>query len=204
MKEHRSVQQVVRLLSLLGIECPVRPDTPPRPDVFVEFNARRIAIAIETTDFHGDETRHGGSATRRDEQQDAAAGRVRAYPVPIDPLPGLVSRIRAKVSKRYDLSGMEEAWLAIFAGVPQLGATAATFLLPTFLNCHALTAHTSDSLEASVFRCAYILCELTEVEQPKLYSWEKGRAWTEVRLLGQHTPRPSPFWEIKRQFFRKE
>jgi hypothetical protein len=175
----------------------VRPESPPRPDVFAEVDSR--LIAVETTDFHGDETGRGGSGVRRDEQLDAVAGRIRAYAVPADPLHGLVCRIQAKVSKQYELSATDEAWLAIFAGLPQLGAAAATFLVTTFLNCQQLTIHTAALLETSVFRRSYILCELAEAGQPKLYSWEKGQVWIEVGLPGRASPGPSPtFWDIQR------
>ena len=85
--------------------------------------------------------------------------------------------------------------------MPQTGAAAATFLVTTFLNCQQLTVHTTDLLETSVFRRSYILCELTEAGQPKLYSWEKGHSWAEVMLPGEATRRPSPtFWDIQRLF----
>ena len=128
---------------------------------------------------------------------------MRTYAVPADPLHGLVCRIQAKVSKRYDLSATDEAWLAVFAGVSQAGAAAATFLVTTFLNCQQLTVHTSELLETSVFRSSYILCELTEAGQPKLYSWEKGGAWTEARIPGPDAPGPSPTFGKSRSFFRK-
>jgi len=41
--------------------------------------------------------------------------------------------------------------LAVFAGVPQLGAVAATCLPTAFLSCNDLTAHTSALFEASAF-----------------------------------------------------
>jgi hypothetical protein len=170
--------------------------------VSVEIDGRRIAI--ETTDYHGDEASHGGSAIRRREQRDAAAGRIRTYAVPADPLRGLVYRIQAKISKQYDLSGTDEAWLAIFAGVPQSGAAAATFLATTLLNSRQLTVHAAPLLEASIFHRSYVLCELTETGHPRLYAWEKGRAWIEVTLTGQAPPSPSPtFWDIQK-LFRKE
>jgi len=170
--------------------------------VFAEVGTRRIAI--ETTDYHGDEASHGGSAIRRQEQHDAAAERVRAYAIPANTLHGLVYRIQAKVSKHYELSETDEAWLAIFAGVPQSGAAAATFFATTFLNPQQLTLHTAPLLETSMFARSYILCELTETGQPKLYAWEKGRAWTDLRLPGQVPPLPSlTFWDIQK-LFKKE
>lgn len=107
------------------------------------------------------------------------------------------------MSKQYDLAGTDEAWLAIFAGVPQSGATAATFLVTTFLNPETLTIHTAPLLEASIFHRTYILCELTEAGHPRLYAWEKGRDWAEVKLPGQGTSQPSStFWDIQK-FFRR-
>ncbi len=197
-KEERSVVQVGRLLGTLGLSPRrIGAAIPPRPDVFAEVDGRRIAI--ETTDYHGDESDRGGSPVRRRETHDAAAGRIRTYAVPADPLRGLINRILAKVSKQYDVSGTDEAWLTIFAGVPQLGAAAATFLVTTFVNPEQLTIHTAPLLEASIFHRCYVLCELTETGHPRLYAWEKGRAWTEVRLPGQSPPSPPPtFWDIQR------
>ena len=171
-KEQRSIEQVRQLLGALGFDrAPVLPESPPRLDVFPEVDNRRIAI--EATDYHADRMSPGGSAIRRGEQLDLRAGRRRTYAVPIDPLPGLVCCIQAKETKRYEVSATDEVWLAIFAGVPQLGAAATTFLVTTFFNVHHLTAHTADLLETSVFGRCYILCGLTEAGQPKVYSWRK-------------------------------
>ncbi|MHA6848133.1 hypothetical protein [Ralstonia syzygii] len=199
-KEQRSVEQVRQLLSALGFSgARVHPASPPRPDVFAEIGSRRIAI--ETTDYHGDETSRRGSAVRRDEEQDAREGRTRAHTLPAASLPGLVSRIQAKVKKHYELSPTDEAWLAIFAGVTQPGAAAATLLVTSFIDCEQLTICTAPLLEASVFHRCYIFCKLTEAGQPKLYLWEKGRAWTEVTLPSQATPGPVPtFWDIQKLF----
>jgi hypothetical protein len=205
MREHsneqRSVVQVARMLNALRLSSvSLCADIPPRPDVAAELDGGR-RIAIETTEYHGDETNRGGSGTRRNEQRDAAAGRMRTYAVPTNPLHGLISRIQAKTSKQYDLSGSDEAWLVIFAGVPQSGAVAATFLVTTFLNGEQLTIHTSALLEASIFSRSYLFCELTELGRPRLYGWQKGRDWTEVSLPGQTTPPPSPtFWDIQKAF----
>jgi hypothetical protein len=199
-KEERSVEQVRQLLRALGFDgARVLPESPPRPDVFAEVDSRRIAI--ETTDFHGDRMSPGGSTIRRDEQLDVRAGCMRTYAVPTEPLQELVCCIQAKVSKQYEVSATDEAWLAVFAGVPQPGAAAATFLVTTFLNVQHLTTHTAALLETSVFRRCHILCGLTEAGHPKLYSWDKGHAWTEVSLPGQTAPEPMPtFWDIQKLF----
>ena len=123
------------------------------------------------------------------------------YSVPINPLYGLVSCIAAKVSKQYEMCGADEIWLAMFAGVPQAGAAAATFLVSTFLNTQDLTDHTAAMLETSAFCRSYILCGLTEAGQSKLYSWEKGRAWVEVSVPGQTDAEPGlTFWDIQKLF----
>jgi hypothetical protein len=199
-KEQRSVEQVHQLLRALGFHsAQVLPKNPPHPDVFAEFDDRRIAI--ETTDFYGDRKSPGGSGIRRDERLDVRAGRVRTYAVPTDPLPGLVSCIQTKASKQYELSMTDEVWLAIFAAVPELGATAATFLVTAFLNLQLLTSRTVGMLERSPFRRSYIFCGLTVTGRPKLYSWVKGGVWTEVAVPGRVPPeRMLTFWDIQKVF----
>ena len=202
-KEEESVERVGRLFSALGLGIAnLQADRPPRPDVRAQIGSRQIAI--ETTDYHGGERTRGGSLVRRQEEQDFAANQLRAYWLPADPLKGLVARIRAKVSKHYDVSATDEVWLAIFAGLPQPGATAATFLLKTFLNCPKLTDHTASLLEASIFSRSYILCGHTEAGQPKLYVWKKYEIWTEVKLADR-TPetKASTFWEIRNLLNKK-
>jgi hypothetical protein len=105
------------------------------------------------------------------------------------------------VAKQYEISGTDETWLAIFAGVPQAGAAAATFLIATFVNVQDITARTAAVLERSAFCRSYILCGLTEAGQPRLYSWEKGRAWVELSVSGQTVAEPTlTFWDIQKLF----
>lgn len=184
-KEQRSVEQVRRLFGALGRpDVQIRPQPPPCPDVLVEIDGKRIAV--EATDYHGDEANHGGSALRKQEEQHAAAGQVTGSYVPPDPTPGLVRRINEKVSKSYDLAKVDEFWLVIFAGVPQIGAVASTFLIPQALDCHKLSARTVLSLEKSRFDCCHIFCLLAH-NGPRLFSWQKGDDWREVPLPGRKT-----------------
>jgi hypothetical protein len=112
-----------------------------------------------------------------------------------------VSCIQAKASKQYELATTDEVWLAIFGAVPELGATAATFLVTAFLNLQYLTSRTVSVLERSVFCRAYIFCGITEAGRPKLYSWVKGGVWTEVAVSGQEPPEPVlTFWDIQKVF----
>src|SRR5713226_3715597 len=97
-KEQRSVEQVKRLLAALGWSTtriyPIAPEDRSRPDVLVEIDGHKIAI--EATDYHGDEKERGGSPLRREERQDAATGRIKAYWGSTDSMPGLVKRIKEK------------------------------------------------------------------------------------------------------------
>lgn len=170
-KEQRSAAQVGRLFSALG-----------RPDVLVEIDGKRIAI--ETADYHGDEGDRGGSVLRKQEEQHAAAECINLYWVPLEAPSGLIRRIKAKASKSYELTGSDEFLLAIFAGVPQIGACASTFLFPMALDCQNLTTLTASSLQNSQFVKCHIFCDLA-LEGPKLYSWQRGDHWRAVTLLGQ-------------------
>lgn len=202
-KEQRSAAQVGRLFRAIGRpDARIQPQAPPRPDTLVEIDGKRIAI--ETTDFHGDEGERGGSALRKEEERHAAPGQIRGYWPPYNPLPRLVRRINAKAFKSYDLTGADEFWLAIFAGVPQEGAVASTSLFPMALDCQeltTLTTLTASSLENSQFVKCHIFCELA-VSGPCLYSWQRGARWREVPLPGRRTDsEPSlTFWDIQKLF----
>jgi len=199
-KELRSVAQVGRLLSALGRpDAQIQQQAPPRPDVLVEIDGRRIAV--EATDYHGDEANRGGSVLRKQEGHHAAAGQTRVYAVSLDPLPGLVRRINEKASNSYELTGADEFWLAIFAGVPQWGAVASTFLFPPSLDCKRLSELTASSLQKSQFVCCHIFCELAD-NGPRFYSWREGGHWSEVALPGRRAKSmPSPtFWDIQKLF----
>jgi len=147
-KEKRTVEQVRCLFSALGrLDVQILPQPPPCPDVLVEIDGKRIAV--EATDYHGDEANHGGSALRKQEEKRAAAGQDTGSYVPLDPTPGLVKRIKEKVCKSYDLSKVEKAWLVIFASIPQIGAFTSTFLPTPALDCDKLSAETVSLLKKS-------------------------------------------------------
>ncbi len=99
---------------------------------------------------------------RKQEEQHAARGQIRGYWVSLDPIPGLVGRVKEKVSKSYELTGADEFWLVIFAGVPQWGAVTSTFLFPLSLDCQRLSALTASLLQNSGFGRCYIFCELAD------------------------------------------
>ncbi len=179
-KGHRSVEQVRRLLAYMGF-CATRLELqrPPGPDVLAEIAGRKIGI--ETTDYHGGEQVSGGSNLRKREEKDVRDGRPTAYWVPIDPLPGLTKRIEEKSKKRYETSGIDEVWLAIFAGVPQHGAVASTFMFTLFLNCEKLHSQTDAMLRNSQFSRCYLFCGLTAGDHPVVYLWTKADRWHELK-----------------------
>jgi hypothetical protein len=177
-KEQRSVEQLYRFFTALGRhDVQIRPQKPPHPDVLVEIDTKRIAV--ETTDYHGDEANRGGSALRRQEEQHAAAGEITGSYGPLDPTPGLVKRINEKVPKSYDLTNVDELWLVIFSSVPQIGAFTSTFLIPQALDCNKLSEKTGSSLEKSQFDCCHIFC-FSAHNGPRLYSWKRGDHWRDT------------------------
>ncbi|HVC37540.1 MAG TPA: hypothetical protein VNF46_03965 [Gammaproteobacteria bacterium] len=160
-KGQRSSEQVRRLLASIGSKASgIAPQCPPKPDLLVVISDRRIAI--ETTDYHSDEQIMGGSNLRKQEEKDAREGKIKGYWVPPDPLPGITKRIGEKTKKAYDTSGADETWLAIFAGVSQLGALASTFIFKLAVNCSKLNEHTGDMLKTSLFSRCYLHCAITE------------------------------------------
>jgi hypothetical protein len=180
-KDQKPVEQVRRLLNALGYNnFSLTPQQPPRPDVLAVIGPRQIFI--EATDYHGDEKVTGGSSLRKQEQKDFASEQIKGYWPPVDPMPAIVRRITEKTSKRYDVIDADETWLAIFAGVPQLGATASTFMLSLALNTQQLTSKSVSLLDKSQFSRCYIFCNLTENGHPRLYSWHRGNSWNEVVL----------------------
>lgn len=181
-KEQREVELARRLFTAFGLpEVQIKSQLPPRPDVLVEIIDAAKRIAIEATEYHGDEANHGGSPLRKQEEQDAAAGQIKGGYGIVDSTPGLGMRICTKVSKRYDLSNVDEFWLVIFAGIPQIGAIKSTFLPE--VNCKRLSERTVPSLEKSRFDCCHIFC-VSHIG-PRLYSWKKGRnAWRAIPLIG--------------------
>lgn len=196
-KELRSVEQVKRLLTALGYQFTrIEAVAPPRPDVFADVDGRRISI--ETTDYHGYEKEKGGSPLRREEERDIEAGRMKAYWGAAKSEAGLTRRISEKTAKSYDVSDANELWLAIFAGVPQLGAVASTFLPTIFLNLDELNKQTISLLENSQFSRCYLFCELTE-NGPKLYCWIKDNQWHEIKIANREPAEEATlsFWDIQ-------
>ncbi|MHB8455726.1 MAG: hypothetical protein ACYDDO_13775 [Acidiferrobacterales bacterium] len=201
-KAQRPVEQVRRLLDAL--QCPatrIEPLPPPRPDVQAEIRGR--IIMIEATDYHGDE-QQGSSRLRQQEEKDARAGRLRGYCPPIDPLPGLTKRIEEKTQKRYDVSGTNEVWLAIFAGVSQLGAFASTVLLPESLDCGKLNTQTNRLFQESPFSRCYLFCEMTD-QGPVAYGWTRKDPWQRISIHQEqsHSTLAPSFWDIQKALKKK-
>ncbi|MHB8405311.1 MAG: hypothetical protein ACYDCJ_07820 [Gammaproteobacteria bacterium] len=67
-KGQRSSEQVRRLLAAIGCDTnKIAPQRPPKPYLLVVISDRRIAI--ETTDYHGNEQRMGDSNLRNQEEK---------------------------------------------------------------------------------------------------------------------------------------
>ena len=187
-KEQRAVGQVQRLFSALNWPfVQILPQAPPCPDVLVDTGRKRIAV--EATDYHGDEADRGGSTLRQQEEKRATHGLVTGALVPIDPMPGLIKRLKAKTSNSYDLTNVDEAWLVIFACLPQMGALTSTFLIPQALDLRKLSANTAPLLEKSAFnRC--LIHGFVAHGGPWFFSWQKGSDWC--------APQPNPCASTKR------
>ncbi|OGA02874.1 MAG: hypothetical protein A3I00_05810 [Betaproteobacteria bacterium RIFCSPLOWO2_02_FULL_64_12] len=147
-------------------------------DVEVRLGQRRIAVQV--TQYHGNEGT-GGSALRAQEESDAARGLRRAYAVPTDASAGLTKRFSDKIAKaeRYTFEEFTEGevWLLVAAWVPQYGASAATTLIPIFIRVEWLERHFSEALRASKYRRAF----LHVYQWPSLYQWSPESGWQVVR-----------------------
>src|SRR5574337_233485 len=152
MTHHVEEIELTRRL-LLALDCArfvLNPSD--RPDVNAAIDGR--SIGIEATVFHADEgLGPGGSGLRASEEKTAkqAGGRPYAIAGIVDPLPGLTTRIRHKVTiaQEYDRSRFAELWLLIIGQIPKLGAVTSTFALSAALNAASLNHHLHELLSGS-------------------------------------------------------
>jgi hypothetical protein len=158
-----------------------------RPDVDATIAGR--SIGVEVTVFHADETPgSGGSALRAAEEKAAKQAGGGPYGVwgVLDPLPGLTTRVRDKVTlaEDYDRTRFAELWLFIVAQFPKPGALASTFALSAALNAPTLDEHLHELLSRSPFARAYLHLSLEQT----VYAWTPSERW---RLLTGAPPEPS-------------
>jgi hypothetical protein len=95
---------------------------------------------------------------------------------------------------RMSFAGFDEFWLLMCAGVPELGAIAATSVMTPWLTTDALDAATSQSLTASKYTRAFIHAILG-VEEKALYQWDRGAGWSKATLELPPEEQASELWQ---------
>ena len=192
MKKHVEEIELTRRL-LQALDCGDFVLSPSdRPDVDVAIDGR--LIGVEVTVFHADEgPGREGSVLRATEEKTAKQARGRPYAMAgiVDPLPGLVARIRDKVTiaEDYRRSRIAELWLLIVGQFPKPGAVASTFALSAGLNTASLNQHLHELLSRSRFARAYVQLSLDQT----ICAWTPSEGW---RLLRGSLPAPggSELW----------
>ncbi len=147
-----------------------------RPDVNAAIDGR--SIGIEVTVFHADEgLGPGGSGLRASEEKTAKQAGGRPYTIAgvVDPLPGLTTRIRHKVTiaQDYDRSRFAGLWRLIVGQIPKLGAVTSTFALSAALNAAYLNHHLHELLSGSPFARVYLHLSLEQT----IYAWTLTEGW---------------------------
>jgi hypothetical protein len=177
MAKHAEEIELTRRL-LLALNCAdfvLNPND--RPDVDGAIGGRSVGVV-----FHADEgPGHGGSVLRATEEKTAKQADGRAYAMAgiVDPLPGLVTRVRDKVTiaEDYDRSRCTELWLLIVGQLPRPGAVASTFALSAALNAASLNQHLHELLSGSRFARAYVHLSLEQT----IYAWSPSEGWWLLR-----------------------
>jgi hypothetical protein len=138
-----------------------------RPDVIAIINGKRVGI--EVTQFHADEQSGvRGSALRKVKDSSGQW-------VPANPLPGLVARIKKKISDAvsYDKTGYDQLWLLISSQLPKEDALAATFAFAPFVDVTKLNAATHMQLCRSSFSTAHFHLMMSH----EVYSRSPSEQW---------------------------
>ena len=147
-----------------------------RPDIIALIDGMRIGI--EETKFHSDEQlENSGSLLRNQEKKTAKLNPNSSYTTAgiIDPLPALIARIRDKITiaSNYDTSRFDQLWLLISGQIPELGAVAATFAIPQFVNIAALNEATHEILTTSSFSAVHFHLIMSHT----VFTWSQGTKW---------------------------
>jgi hypothetical protein len=147
-----------------------------RPDVIALIDGMRIGI--EVTKFHSDEQlENSGSSLRNQEKKTAKLNPNSSYTTAgvIDPVPALIARIKDKINiaSNYDASQFDQLWLLISGNIPELGAVAATFAIPQFVNIAELNEATDKILATSSFSAVYFHLIMSHT----VFMWSQGTKW---------------------------
>lgn len=146
-------------------------------DVAVECDGRRIGFQV--TDFHSDESAGSsrkGSELRRQESEKVKNGLPAPTFVNLDPIPGLVQRIKDKSKKRWSKRDFPEMNLLIAASVLQLPGVASTFMWSPKVDLSKLNSQLSSLLAG----CDYFAVYLYNMMQGHVHRWTKAAGWENV------------------------
>jgi DnaB-like helicase N terminal domain len=121
---------------------------------------------------------HGttGSSLRHEETRKAAVGLPAAMFVKPISLPALIHVLEGKVNKGWSQKDFPDMRLVIAASVPQVGATASTFLFEARLNVNEMNAQLSPILEQTKYSAAYLYVMMPE----SVYEWKKESGWKKL------------------------
>lgn len=174
-KQQEEMEQAARFLRALG-HVGARLEAGDLPDVIAFIEGRRIGI--EVTQFHADEQPDvPGSSLRAAEKKKAkdAGGRPYFQWGVANPLPGLVARIKDKIAivAAYDETRYAELWLLISSQLPKMGALAATYAVPGFIDIPQLNQDTHAALSRSSFAAVHLHLMLSHA----VYSWTRAEQW---------------------------
>ena len=153
-------------------------------DVLVELSGRRVGIQVTELDTGGvpgtaranenklkQETAALGHSTYMAWSENKPANLISA-------VAGAISR-KARIAARHAFAGLDEVWLLVSCGVPDLGAIASTFVMTPWLTVEALDQATKATLSPSRYHRAFIH-PILSVERC-LYDWNRERAaWSKL------------------------
>jgi hypothetical protein len=166
-------------------------------DVVAVFGNRRIGIQVSDLDTGG----VPGSARREESglfrAAEARGGATYGTWAQNDPSRVMAAIVRSITRKsRMSCAGFDEFWLLMCAGVPELGAIGATFVMTPWLTTEALDAETLQILVASKYSRAFIHVVLG-VEEKAIYQWYRGTGWSKSTIELPPSQRARDFWDYK-------
>jgi hypothetical protein len=113
-----------------------------------------------------------------------------------DPAKMIAAIVRSIERKsRMSFAGFDDFWLLICAGLPQMGAIAATLLFTPAIDVGALDAATASIISGSKYKQAFIH-GLLGVEQGALYQWRRGANWSKSTIEFPASERGPNFWDV--------
>ncbi len=144
-------------------------------DVLTKLDGRLVGFQV--TQYHSDvNAGTTGSSLRREETRKAAVGLPAAMFVKPISLPALIHVLEEKVNKGWSQKDFPDMRLVIAASVPQVGATASTFLFEARLNVNEMNAQLSPILEQTKYSAAYLYVMMPE----SVYEWKKESGWKKL------------------------